>query len=255
MGGSSSKGGQPLDVVQLANRYQIPPADIQAVINVFQAVSNDKPQVDVNQFMTGLARIREAKPHLVIFSDDSARLVYALCDVNKTGKLNISDILSTLSVYMGGTEEQKATLVFKSIAVGGALSEADLRKHALRIVQFSASLAIGDVQRAHPTGHPKMESLTSAIKTYEKKFADDVVRDAFHPWRNEPNPGKFTLERWLNAAAKYTTVRCLLSPTLCSNVWRVAFGDEGVQRCELTRVSDALSNPKGFAYVRLRRPH
>ena len=130
-----------------------------------------------------------------------------------------------------------------------SLKECELRKHALRIVQFSAGLALGDVNKAHPRGHPKHDALVDAMKTYEKKFADDIVRDAFSPYCNEPNPTKFTTERWLSAAKSSNTVRCLLSPTLSTNVWRVAFGDEGVQRCELTRISDVLVHPKGFAHL------
>lgn len=257
MGAGGAKGAKPIDESLLAKEFNLTPTQIQSLIVAFKMGADSKPEIDKDRFIKVVKLVRDAQPELAPFKDEIAGLVFTLCDTDHSGKVDPLEVVAALAVFSSGNDQEKAKLVFKTIDKNndGTLTKDEVKKHAAKVLAFSASLVKGDVKTASKeaglglVGSLAASAISTSLGALEKQFAEDVTREVFSADKNAD--GKITIDEWLGAVATNNTVKALIDPNLSANAWRVVFCmDDGVGSDNSNVILEQVQrSPKGFAYI------
>jgi len=253
MGNSQAKN-VPVNEGELAQRYKLTADQIHALVEAFRAGADSKDVIDEKHFIRVIGLVRASHPELTNWDDELAGMVFAFCDTDHTGKLSPFEVIAALAVFSAGNVSEKATLVFKTIDRdnSGTLSKDEVKKHARKVLSFSAGLVKADLKSQAKeadlgaVGSMAAWAVGTALGSLEKQFAEDIVKDVFT--LDADHDDKISLNEWIEGSRTSATVKALIDPKLSGNVWRTLFAPDNINEAESnTRI--CMMSPKGLAFL------
>jgi len=244
---------QELNAEELATKYPLSVKQIRDLVEAFK--STGKAKVDQKEFVRVVLKVKESHPELARFDDDVIALVFSFCDVDHDEKLDPFEVIAALATFSADTtDEDKARLVFKTIDKDNnqILNKAELRKHSHKVLKLAAEITKNRVKRdfkaaVDSNAGAAIAGFTLSMGTHaiENMFVESIIEQVFQSRTSDA----ITLDEWTRAASTNTTVRALLSPTICSKAWGAVFGfEKGFEDVDATAAL-LKEHPKGLCVI------